>query len=133
MPCAARISPPPFEGSALVQLLAALLQAHLPHPWGLIVATSQGETSASASWGLSKDEAQHLIQANGIAETTQGSCSLIRAGNEALGYLLLAPLPDQQEQTSADQTYYQATCCPAGLAAANAARQNWQQSWRRCR
>jgi PAS domain S-box-containing protein len=115
----------PLETAAFVQQLVSLLQSHLPHPWGLLVETSQGgQARAYASWGLSSDEAQRLTQSNGIPEKLQGWYYPIRAGNEELGHLLLSPLKDQQEQqsqhdqhdqASADQTYYQAIAAQLGL------------------
>ncbi len=97
----------------LVQQLVTLLQAYLPHPWGLLVGTGTNPARAQASWGLSSDVVHQLTQANGRFEAYQCSFYAIRASDMEFGHLLLPAMPG--EETAGEQTFYQAVAAQIGL------------------
>jgi GAF domain-containing protein/two-component sensor histidine kinase len=108
-----RDTTPDTDMPTLVQQLVALLHAHLPHPWGVLVGAAHGTTLVWDCWGLQHDDAAALIQANGKLESSQGTFYPLRVGHETIGHILLSP--SEGTMTAADQSYYQAIAAQIGL------------------
>ncbi len=104
-----------FERSldTLVQQLAALLEAHLPHAWGVLVVANQADVPTWASWGLNHQDAARLIQRNGHLGEDQGVLYPIALSHEPVGHLLLPALSISDVPT--DALYYQAVAAQLGL------------------
>lgn len=101
------------DSPLLVQRLAPLLQQSLPQPWGVLVALEHGQVIAWESWGLSSEIAAELVRSNGSLETQQGLLYRLRAGDEVMGHLLLAPPGAGQDEP--DQVFYEAVAAQLGL------------------